>query len=235
MRQIIFDTETTGLFPDKGDRIIEVGAVEVVNFMPTGETFQAYINPGRSVSQETIQITGITDDTLAGKPRFEAPEIVDKLLAFFGDAQIIAHNAKFDEGFLNMELEKCGRRPIPRDRWIDSAAFARNKFPGSPASLDALCKRFNVNAEARTFHGALLDSQLLAEVWLELNGGRSRKFSFDELDDEANGTKRRQRVARQRDMLLPPRITEEEKARHLAFIAELGAPSKWYADQVEGD
>lgn len=235
MRQIIFDTETTGLFPDKGDRIIEVGAVEVVNFMPTGETFQAYINPGRSVSQETIQITGITDDTLAGKPRFEAPEIVDKLLAFFGDAQIIAHNAKFDEGFLNMELEKCGCRPIPRDRWIDSAAFARNKFPGSPASLDALCKRFNVNAEARTFHGALLDSQLLAEVWLELNGGRSRKFSFDELDDEANGTKRRQRVARQRDMPLPPRITEEEKARHLAFIAELGAPSKWYADQVEGD
>lgn len=232
MRQIIFDTETTGLFHDKGDRIIEVGAVEVKNFMPTGETFQAYINPGRSVSEETIQITGITDDMLVDQPKFEAPEIVDKLLAFIGDAEIVAHNAKFDEGFLNMELKKCGRRSIPSDRWIDSAAFARQKFPGSPASLDALCKRFNVNSDARTFHGALLDSQLLAEVWLELNGGRSRTFSFDASDDEDGMENGRRRAARQRPQPLKSLLTEEEIAQHRAFVNELGAPSKWFPEET---
>lgn len=228
MRQIIFDTETTGLFHDKGDRIIEVGAVEVNNFMPTGETFQTYIDPGRSVSAETIQITGITDEILVGKPKFEEPAVVDKLLAFIGDAEIVAHNAKFDEGFLNMELKRCGRRPIPPERWVDSAAFARAKFPGSPASLDALCKRFNVNAEARTFHGALLDSQLLAEVWLELNGGRSRSFSFDDFDGEGGGLNGRKRTAKQRSKVLKSRLTDDEIARHKEFVTSLGAPSLWY-------
>lgn len=227
MRQIIFDTETTGLFHDKGDRIIEVGAVEVVNFMPTGETFQSYINPGRSVSEETIQITGITDDMLVGQPAFEDPAVVDRLMAFIGDAQIVAHNAKFDEGFLNMELKRCGRRPIPRDRWIDSAAFARQKFPGSPASLDALCKRFNVNSDARTFHGALLDSQLLAEVWLELNGGRSRTFSFDDEHDLDETGQRKRKAVRTRPVPLPSRLTDEEKARHRDFISQLASPPLW--------
>ncbi len=235
MRQIIFDTETTGLFHDKGDRIIELGAVEVKNFMPTGETFQSYVDPGRSVSAETVQITGITDDMLVGQPKFEDPAIVDKFLEFIGDAEIIAHNAKFDEGFLNMELKRCGRRPIPPERWIDSAAFARKKFPGSPASLDALCKRFNVNSEARTFHGALLDSQLLAEVWLELNGGRARSFSFDANDDVDETGGRRRRVAKARPTPLSPRITEEERANHRRFIADLGAPSKWYQPPAGGD
>lgn len=233
MRQIIFDTETTGLFHDKGDRIIEVGAVEVVNFMPTGETFQSYIDPGRSVSEETIQITGITDEMLVGHPRFEDPAVVDKLLDFIGDGEIVAHNAKFDEGFLNMELQKCGRRPIPHDRWIDSAAFARQKFPGSPVSLDSLCKRFNVNSDARTFHGALLDSQLLAEVWLELNGGRSRTFSFDADDGlDADGRRKRNPLP-PRPRPLPSRLTDEEIARHRAFIDDFGAPPVWYGANSE--
>ncbi len=233
MRQIIFDTETTGLFHDKGDRIIEVGAVEVVNFMPTGETFQSYIDPGRSVSEETVQITGITDDMLVGQPKFEDPAVVGKLMDFIGDAEIVAHNAKFDEGFLNMELKKCGYRPVPADRWIDSAAFARKKFPGSPVSLDSLCKRFNVNSDARTFHGALLDSQLLAEVWLELNGGRSRTFSFDASDDLDEDGKRKRRVLPLRPKPLASRITEEETARHKAFIEDLGAPPVWYNAKEE--
>ena len=237
MREIMFDVETTGLFHDQGDRIIEIGAVEVVNFMPTGETFQAYVDPGRSVSKETIEITDITDDMLEGKPKFEDPEIVDKLLAFFGDARIVAHNAKFDHGFLNMELKRCGYDPIPYDRWLDSAAMARTKFPGSPVSLDALCKKFNINSDARTFHGALLDSQLLAEVYLELNGGRHRTFSFDasDGDDEFGG---RRKPAKQRPQPLSSLITEEERAAHLAFISEFGAKSRWLQstwDEAEAD
>lgn len=234
MREIMFDVETTGLFHDQGDRIIEVGAVEVKNFMPTGETFQSYVDPGRSVSEETIKITGITDDMLVGQPKFEDPEIADKLLEFIGDARIVAHNAKFDRGFLNMELKKAGRRPIPDDRWLDSAAMARSKFPGSPVSLDALCKRFNVNAEARTFHGALLDSQLLAEVYLELNGGRHRSFSFDAREDDGmDGGKRR--AAKQRPSPLKSLITADEISRHRAFIDDLDAPSRWFERPLQED
>lgn len=227
MREIMFDVETTGLFHDQGDRIIEIGAVEVQNFMPTGETFQAYVDPGRSVSRETIQITGITDADLVGKPKFEAPEIADRLLEFIGDAQIVAHNAKFDQGFLNMELKRSGRPIIPADRWVDSAAIARKKFPGSPASLDALCKRFNINSDARTFHGALLDSQLLAEVYLELNGGRHRSFSFDTWEADEDG-RRRRKPAFQRPLPLGSLMTDEERERHRAFISEFKAPSRWF-------
>lgn len=227
MREIIFDVETTGLHHNAGDRIIEIGAVEVINFMPTGETLQAYVNPGRSVSEDTIRITGITDADLDGKPPFESPEIVDRLLNFIGDAQIVAHNARFDRGFLNMELERCGRAPIPENRWVDSAAMAREKFPGAAASLDALCKRFNVNSDARTFHGALLDSQLLAEVYLELNGGRHRAFEFGRSRhgqaDSDFGSGR----ARQRPQPLKSLLTDEEKARHEAFTREIGAAEKW--------
>ena len=233
MREIMFDVETTGLFHDQGDRIIEVGAVEVKNFMPTGETFQSYVDPGRSVSQETIQITGITDNDLVGKPKFEHPDIVDRLLDFIGDAQIVAHNEKFDRGFLNMELKRCGRPPIPDDRWVDSAAMARKKFPGSPASLDALCKRFNINSDARTFHGALLDSQLLAEVYLELNGGRHRSFSFSGEDAFGNMPDGPTRKARQRPSPLPSLLSDEDIERHRDFISKLGAPSRWYEAKTE--
>ena len=229
MREIMFDVETTGLYHDQGDRIIEVGAVEVVNFMPTGATFQSYVNPGRSVSDDTVRITGITDDRLVGQPYFEDPDVVDKLLDFIGDAQIVAHNAKFDHGFLNMELKKCGRSQIPYERWVDSAVMAREKFPGSPVSLDALCKRFNINAEARTFHGALLDSLLLAEVYLELNGGRHRSFSFDADREDVDIGGNRRKPARRRPTSLPSRLTEEETQKHADFLASLGADTKWPA------
>lgn len=231
MREIMFDVETTGLFADQGDRIIEIGAVETINFMPTGNVFQSYVDPGRAVSEDTIRITGITDEDLVGKPKFEDPEIVDKLLEFIGDARIVAHNAKFDFGFLSMELKRAGYEPIPYERWLDSAAMARTKFPGSPVSLDALCKRFNVNSDARTFHGALLDSQLLAEVYLELNGGRHRSFSFDD-SGEDGGVGRRRRAAPQRPLPLGSLLTDEEREQHRAFISEFSVRAKWFVPQA---
>ena len=230
MREIMFDVETTGLFADQGDRIIEIGAVETINFMPTGNVFQAYVNPGRAVSEDTIRITGITDADLVDKPSFDHPDIVEKLLAFIGDAQIVAHNAKFDHGFLSMELKRAGYKAIPYERWVDSAALARAKFPGSPANLDALCKRFNINSDARTFHGALLDSHLLAEVYLELNGGRHRSFSFDANVDDGleNG---RRKAARQRAIPLGSLLTDEEREQHRNFLSGFKTPPKWYVVQ----
>ena len=232
MREIMFDVETTGLFHDQGDRIIEIGAVEVVNFMPTGETFQAYIDPGRSVSKETIEITGITDDMLHGKPKFEEPEIVDKLLAFFGDARIVAHNAKFDHGFLNMELKRCGYDPIPYDRWLDSAAMARSKFPGSPVSLDALCKRFNINSDARTFHGALLDSEILADVYLRMTGGQVAMDLAQQLKSAAQGDEQEGPI-KQRDLPIIKASAEEleQHESRLDIVEESGGACLWRNSQ----
>ncbi len=227
LREIVFDTETTGLKPNEGDRIIEIGAVELINHIPTGKTLSARINPGRPVSADTVRITGITDEMLINAPMFEAPEIVDALLDFFGDAQIIAHNASFDRGFLNMELDLCGRPPIPESRWIDTMLIARAKFPGAPANLDALCKRFDISLESRTFHGALLDSQLLARVYLELRGGRSRAFDF--APDVAADTGSVRGPARARPVALAPLLTDEERAAHEAFVNALGAPTIWKA------
>ncbi len=224
IREIAFDTETTGLEWDKDDRIIELGAVELINHVPTGKTFQTYINPGRAVSEATIRITGITDADLVDKPTFEDPTIVDAFLDFVGDAILVAHNAKFDRGFLNMELKRCGKAPIPEDRWIDTVAIARKKYPGAPASLDALCKRFDVNAEARTYHGALLDSQLLAEVYLELLGGRAHSFDFGGQSAVAHGEKT---PALQRASARASAITETEQENHEAFIEGLGGEAIW--------
>ena len=225
IREIAFDTETTGLNPNEGDRIIELGAVEMINHIPSGRTFRTLINPGREVSADTVRITGITDDDLKDAPPFEAPEVIDSFLEFIGDATLVAHNAGFDRGFLNMELGRCGRDPIPDDRWVDTAAMARRKFPGAPASLDALCKRFDISLESRTFHGALLDSQLLAAVYLELMGGRARAFSFEavvetEIVEEIQ-------PARQRTKPLGSRLTEDEKAAHEAFVSGLGDEAVW--------
>ncbi|WP_321487906.1 DNA polymerase III subunit epsilon [uncultured Hyphomonas sp.] len=225
IREIAFDTETTGLNPNEGDRIIELGAVEMINHIPSGRTFRTLINPGRAVSADTVRITGITDDDLKDAPQFEAPEVIDAFLDFIGDATLVAHNAGFDRSFLNMELGRCGRDPIPDDRWVDTAAMARRKFPGAPASLDALCKRFDISLESRTFHGALLDSQLLAAVYLELMGGRARAFSFEtvvetEIVEEIQ-------PARQRPKPLGERLTEDEKAAHEAFVSGLGDEPVW--------
>lgn len=225
IREIAFDTETTGLNPNEGDRIIELGAVEMINHIPSGRTFRTLINPGRGVSADTVRITGITDDDLKDAPPFESPDVVDAFLEFIGDATLIAHNAGFDRSFLNMELGRCGRAPIPDDRWVDTAAMARRKFPGAPASLDALCKRFDISLESRTFHGALLDSQLLAAVYLELMGGRARAFTFETVvETEIVGEIL---PARQRPKALSSRLTEDEKAAHEAFVGGLGDEAVW--------
>lgn len=224
IREIAFDTETTGLEWDQDDRIIELGAVELINHVPTGNTFQTYINPERAVSEATIRITGITDADLVDKPPFEDPSIVDAFLEFVGDSTLVAHNAKFDRGFLNMELERCGKTAIPEDRWVDTVAMARKKFPGAPASLDALCKRFDVNSDARTYHGALLDSQLLAEVYLELLGGRAHSFDFGGKNSVSAGERA---PAAQRPNARVPDIPDAETANHATFVQSLGDERLW--------
>ncbi|MCF6328592.1 MAG: DNA polymerase III subunit epsilon [Henriciella sp.] len=224
IREVAFDTETTGLSWDQDDRIIELGAVELINHVPTGETFQAYINPGRPVSEATIRITGITDDDLKDRPGFEDPSIVEAFLAFIGTSTLVAHNAAFDRGFLNMELIRCGREPIAEDRWVDTVMMARKRYPGAPASLDALCKRFEINSDARTFHGALLDSQLLSEVYLELLGGRVRAFDFGEKQTGATDVRS---LAKTRPSPLVARLTDEEQAAHAAFVDTLGDKPIW--------
>lgn len=222
-REIAFDTETTGLDWAGDDRIIELGAVELINHIPTGKTFRRFINPGRKVSQATIRITGITDEDLQDKPPFEDPSIVSSFLEFIGDATIIAHNAGFDRGFLNAELKRCKRDPIPEIRWIDTVQIARKKYPGAPASLDALCKRFDISLASRTLHGALLDAQLLATVYLELLGGRARAFEF--------GGQSKDKIARKkaaaRPKQLPPRLISSEEAAHAKHVGELGENAVW--------
>ncbi len=225
VREIALDTETTGLDPAGGDRIIEIGAVELLNHIPTGRTFRRRINPGRPVSDDTVRITGITDADLADCPPFDDPDIVGAFLAFLGDAQLVAHNASFDRGFLNAELIRCGRDPIPDHRWIDTLAMARQRFPGAPASLDALCKRFEISLESRTLHGALLDSQLLASVYLELLGGRARAFAFEGADKAAADGERP--PARRRPSPLVSAVSAAEAAAHQAFVESLGETALW--------
>ena len=176
MREIVLDTETTGLDADNGDRIVDIGCVELENHQPTGKTFQVYINPMRSISEEVVRIHGLTEEFLSDKPTFE--EIADDFLAFVGEnTPLVIHNAAFDIKFLNMELKRCNRPLLSQNRVIDTLIIAKNKFPGSRVNLDVLCKKFNVDASKRTVHGALLDSELLAEVYLELITDRELVFS----------------------------------------------------------
>lgn len=170
MREIVFDTETTGLDPLTGHRVVEIGCVELMNHMPTGKVFHSYLNPERLVPSEASMVHGLTDEFLADKPMFS--QIVDDFLSFIGDAPLVAHNASFDMNFINAELTRHGFKALPPARAIDTVLMARKKFPGAPASLDALCKRFNISLADRHLHGALLDARLLAEVYLELCGGR---------------------------------------------------------------
>src|ERR1700733_6083279 len=170
MREIVFDTETTGLDPAFGHRVVEIGCVELFNHVPTGQTWQTYLNPEREMPVEASIVHGLKDEFLAKQPLFA--KVADKFLEFIGDAPIVAHNAGFDMGFINAELTRHGFAPLAEDRAIDTVKMARRMFPGAPASLDALCKRFGVDATNRQLHGALLDARLLADVYLELRGGR---------------------------------------------------------------
>jgi DNA polymerase-3 subunit epsilon len=223
MREIVLDTETTGLNAANGDRIIEIACLELVNHLPTGRQFQRYLNPERAVSSDALAIHGLSDEFLADKPKFA--EIVEELFAFIGDSPLVIHNAEFDIGFVNAELTRMERPSLPLERATDTVGIARRKFPGAPASLDALCRRFGIDNSARTKHGALLDAELLAEVYLELVGGRQAGL---ELVAEGVVTiEAAPAVANGGAGIRPPRVhapTAEELARHAALVAALVDP-----------
>ena len=226
MREICFDTETTGLRANEGDRIIELGCVELVNLIPTGREFHRFINPGRAVSADTIRITGITDDMLRDKPSFNDPDVGEAFLDFVGDAPLVAHNAEFDRGFINAEFARFGASEFPKERFVDTLVIARNKFPGASNTLDALCKRFDISIEHRDLHGAVKDSRLLAAVYLELMGGRAHSFDF-EIDESAEQAAIKRAARAPRPKALAPLLTEEEAARHAAFVKTLGDAPIW--------
>jgi DNA polymerase-3 subunit epsilon len=220
MREIIFDTETTGFDPLQGHRVVEIGCVELVNHVPTGRTYQVYLNPERSVPTEASMVHGLTDEFLEDKPLFA--EVVDQFLEFIGDAPLVAHNATFDMNFINAELKRTGSPLIPVDRAIDTVAMARKMFPGAPASLDALCKRFGVDASNRQLHGALLDARLLADVYLELRGGRQPDLAIaTEIIVEETTVEIGQRERRAPRAHMP---TEDEIKAHEAFLAQIKEP-----------
>ena len=219
-RQIIFDTETTGFHHDGDDRITELGCVEVIDLIPTGKELRILVNPERDIPPEVTKVTGHTWEMLKDEPLFA--QVADQFLDFVQDSELVAHNAGFDMGFINMELKRCGKAPIARERFIDTAAMARKKFPGAPASLDALCKRFDISLESRTKHGALIDAYLLAEVYLELNGGREQGLSFNASGSEGSDVVYPTRPARPQK--LGSRTTKEERAAHAAFIDEMDTP-----------
>ncbi|MEM1272551.1 MAG: DNA polymerase III subunit epsilon [Pseudomonadota bacterium] len=224
MREIVMDTETTGLEPSEGHRIVEIGGVELWNHVPTGKTYHQYINPERDMPSEAFDVHGLSTEFLSDKPVFQS--IVEAFLEFVGDAKLVIHNASFDMKFLNAELGWAGAQLLPNDQAIDTLAIARRKFPGSPASLDALCRRFGVDNSAREKHGALLDSEILAEVYLELIGGRQPDFGLGQ-QSSASGSAENTWRAFARPSPLPARITEEEQAAHAAFVAELGDGALW--------
>lgn len=230
MREVILDTETTGLNPKGGDRIIEIGCVELVNLKPTGKTYQTYLDPERAVSEKTIEITGITDEMLVGQPKFM--DVVDDFLAFIGNAPLVIHNAEFDMGFINAELARAGRALLTQNPVTDTVSMARMKFPGAPASLDALCRRFKVDNTIREKHGALLDAELLAEVYLHLMGGDQPDLIYDpeaapRKPNREGGVRETHRPQRRRPQALSPRLTDEEREAHASFLAALPVSAMW--------
>jgi DNA polymerase-3 subunit epsilon len=226
MREIVFDTETTGFEPGDGHRIVEIGCVELVDHFPTGKSFQAYLNPEREVPIESQRVHGLTDDFLRDKPLFAA--VAEEFLAFIGEAPLVIHNASFDIKFINAELSRTGHPPIPLSRAIDTIEIAKRKVPGARYSLDELCKRFGVDLSARTRHGALLDADLTAQIYLELIGGRQRGLALAPVEIAAAETGLEPHRALQRPQPLAPRLSEEEIALHLAFVAkELGDHALW--------
>ena len=247
MREIVFDTETTGLDPNSGDRVVEIGCLELINRTPTNETFHVYLNPQRDMPAEAEKVHGLSAAFLADKPLFA--DIAQAFLDFVGDAPLIAHNADFDMRFINAELRACGRDDLSGHEVIDTLKLARTKFPGSPASLDALCRRFGVDNSGRELHGALLDSELLAGVYMELMGGRQPGLVFAaetqadktiygagdaasmKSDGLVNATSRHNRQPqKRRPTALPPRLSTSEEQAHQAFLEALPQRAIWLAD-----
>ena len=228
MREVVLDTETTGFEPGEGHRIVEIGAVELFNHLPTGRTYHQYLNPERTMPKEAFDVHGLGDDFLRDKPLFK--NTAAAFLEFIADAQLVIHNAAFDMKFLNAELKSAGFAPLPFARATDTLMLARSKYPGSPASLDALCRRFGVDNSAREKHGALVDSEILAEVYLELIGGRQPDFGLNPVaQSNLSGTAQTGSDWRPaaRPAQLPPCLTAQETARHTEFVAKIGATAIW--------
>ncbi len=230
LREIVFDTETTGTDHTSGDRVVEIGCVELLNHIPTGKTFHTYLNPERPVAAGAVAVHGLTDEFLKDKPRFA--EVADAFAAFIGDARLVIHNAAFDVGFLNAEFARTGHPKIEMDRAIDTLAMARRKHPGASNSLDALCSRYGIDNSKRTKHGALLDSEILAEVYIELLGGRQTDLGLTLASQGASGTRAASGAApsgapRRREIPAASRLADAEREAHAAFVAKMGEKAVW--------
>ena len=227
MREIVFDTETTGLDPKTGDRVVEIGCVELMDHFPTGKTYHQYINPERDMPQEAFNVHGLSAQFLSDKPVFA--DIADAFVEFIGDSVLVAHNASFDINFLNHELSTLGHPTIGMDRVIDTLALARRKHPGGQNSLDALCRRFGIDNSARTLHGALLDSEILADVYLELIGGHQALLNLSEEKAARGGGAgaAKERPTLQRSKPLDSRLSDEERDAHSKFVETLGEDALW--------
>jgi DNA polymerase III subunit epsilon len=225
MREIILDTETTGLDPLRGDRLVEIGCVEIFNRMPTGQTFHRYFNPERDMPAEAFAVHGLSSEFLAGNPFFA--EEVDDFLTFIGDAPLVIHNASFDIGFINAELDRIKRSPISRERLVDTLLLARRKHPGVSNRLDDLCSRYAIDNSRRTKHGALLDAELLAEVYIDLIGARQSQLILASETRESRASGAGEIPRRQRSVALAPRITDADRAAHRDFVVTLGDKPIW--------
>ena len=225
MRELVLDTETTGLDPNQGDRIVEIGAVELHNQVPTGRTYHQYINPERDMPEGAFAVHGLSEQFLSDKPVFAS--IAQEFLDFVGSDPMVIHNASFDMRFLNAELGKAGHPLLPMSQAIDTLDIARKRFPGAQNSLDALCRRFGVDNSSREKHGALLDSEILAEVYLELVGGRQPDFTLSVVSGGNDGQGNQNWVPKPRPNPLPSLITSEESEAHAAFVEKLGDSTLW--------
>lgn len=227
-REICLDTETTGLDPRSGHRMIEIACIEIEDYLPTGKSFHRYIDPERDIDPEAEKVHGISRRMLAGKPTFGHADVCEAFLDFVGDAVIVAHNAAFDRGFVNAELERVGRAALPNSQWTCTYELAKSRFPGMYNSLDALCKRFKISLAEREKHGALIDTKLLAMVYLELRGGKDRALDFAPAAAAARDEGEVVRTAYgARPRVLVPRLTDDERTAHEAFIAGLKGEVVW--------
>jgi len=225
MREIVLDTETTGLDPYQGHRMVEIGCLELVNRFPSGKVFHKYLNPERDMPVEAFNVHGLSAEFLRDKPFFH--EICDELVEFIGDSPLVAHNANFDLGFLNAEFERCKKALIGRERLVDTLLLARRRHPAGPNGLDHLCQRYGVDNSRRTKHGALLDAELLAEVYIEMIGGRQTSLILVEAGRATSSVGGKAVVVPQRPIALPPRISAAELEAHTAFIAAMGENAIW--------
>ena len=225
MREIVLDTETTGLDPFQGHRVIEIGCVELINRIPSGQSFHRYVYPERDVPPEALAVHGLTGEFLKDKPLFA--EIVDELIAFIGDAPLVAHNAYFDLGFLNAELDRAGRTLLARERLVDTLMLARRKHPAGPNKLDDLCARYGIDNSRRSKHGALLDAEILSEVYVELIGGRQASLILLDAGQAAADARLGTTVIRVRPQPLAPRLSEAERQAHAIFVESLGLKAIW--------